>query len=66
MQKHILRRNTVENPDCTCEHGHEWCAYEWDGWCSLEIEAQNGAARLQYSIDEYVDFNGLYYNDLEG
>jgi len=56
----------VENPDCTCEHGHEWCAYEWDGWCSLEIEAQNGAARLQYSIDEYVDFNGLYYNDLEG
>jgi hypothetical protein len=65
MQRRILRRNTVESPDCTCEHGHELCAYEWGGWCSRDIEAQNEAAQLQYSMDEYVDLNGLDYSDLE-
>ena len=54
----------MENPDCTCQYGHELCAYQWGGWCSRDIEAQNDAALLQYSIDEYVDFNGLDYNDL--
>ena len=52
------------SPDCTCQYGHELCAYQWGGWCSRDIEAQNEAAQLQYSIDEYVDFNGLDYNDL--
>ena len=54
----------MDDPDCTCQYGHELCAYQWGGWCSLDIEAQNEAAQLQYSIDEYVDFNGLNYNDL--
>ena len=57
-------RDRYDSPDCTCQYGHELCAYQWGGWCSRDIESQNEAALLQYSIDEYVDFNGLDYNDL--
>ena len=60
-----MLRYEIESPDCTCQYGHDLCAYQWGGWCSRDIEAQNEAALLQYSIDEYVDFNGLDYNDLE-
>lgn len=46
----------MERPDCMCEHGHPLCAYEWDGWCSLDIEQQNCEAQLALEEQKFYDY----------
>jgi hypothetical protein len=47
----------MENPDCTCEHGHYECSYEWNGWCSRDIDQQNHEAQLALDEQRYYDYN---------